>query len=216
MSFLSGLFSPVKKYFLSGVLVVVPIILTYLVLKVLFNAVDGILQPIILHFFGVSIPGLGIVTTLVLILVVGLITRNLLGTQVVHLWDSLMEKMPVIRPIYSASKKLLEALTSGGSGSFKEVALIEYPRKGVYALGFVAQRVRLDIERAGQEMVTVFIPSTPTPMSGMVVFVPVEDVIWLDMTVEAGLSFIVSGGVAISKTVLTRPPKVQPTSGGKS
>lgn len=216
MSFVSRLFSPFKKYFLSGVLVVVPIILTYLVLKVLFNAVDSILQPIILHFFGVNIPGLGIVTTLVLILVVGLITRNLLGTQVVHLWDGLMEKMPVIRPIYSASKKLLEALTSGGTGSFKEVALIEYPRKGVYALGFVAQRVRIDIERAGQEMVTVFVPSTPTPMSGMVVFVPVEDVIWLDMTVEAGLSYIVSGGVAISKTVLTRPPTVQPTSGGES
>ncbi len=216
MSFASGLFSPVKKYFLSGVLIVVPIILTYLVLKVLFNAVDSILQPIILHFFGVNIPGLGIVTTLVLILVVGLITRNLLGTQVVHLWDSLMEKMPVIRPIYSASKKLLEALTSGGSGAFKDVVLVEYPRKGAYVLGFIAQRVKIDIERAGQEMVTVFIPSTPTPMSGMVVFVPVEDVIWLDMSVEAGLSYVVSGGVAISKTVLTRPPTVQPTSGGKS
>jgi uncharacterized membrane protein len=216
MSLLSGFWNPVKKYFLSGVLVVVPIILTFLVLRLLFNAVDSILQPIILHFWGISIPGLGIIATLTLILVVGIVTRNLIGSQVVEIWEGLMDKMPVIRPIYSASKQLLEAMTSAGAGSFKEVALVEYPRKGVYALGFVAQRVKLDIERAGVEMVTVFIPSTPTPMSGMVVFVPVDEVIWLDMTVEAGLSYVVSGGVAIPRSVATRAATVFPTGEGKS
>jgi uncharacterized membrane protein len=216
MSIASTLVNPLKKYFLSGILIVVPIILTYLVLRLLFNTIDDILQPLILKIFGVNIPGLGLVTTLVLILLVGIVTRNLIGSQLVDIWDSLMERMPVIRPIYSASKQLLEAMTSAGGGSFKEVALVEYPRKGVYALGFVAQRVKLDREQSVSDMITVFIPSTPTPMSGMVVFVPAAEVIWLDMTVEAGLSYIVSGGVALPKVLKTKPGSSQRIGGGEA
>lgn len=204
MSKSGGIWSLTKKYFLSGVLVVVPIILTYLVLRLLFNAVDSILQPVIDHFFGINIPGLGIIATILLIFVVGVVTRNLLGSQLVEIWDGIMEKMPVIRPIYSASKQLLEAMTSTGAGSFKEVVLIEHPRKGLFALGFVAQRTRMQTGGVAKEMVTVFIPSTPTPMSGTVVIVPLEDITWLDLTVEAGLSYVVSGGVALPKDLPVR------------
>jgi uncharacterized membrane protein len=214
MPLLSGLVGLIKKYFLSGVLVVVPIILTYLLLRILFNAIDGILQPIILQIFGVNIPGLGLLATILLIFFVGIVTRNLIGAQLVILWDGLMERMPVIRPIYSASKQLLEAMTSSGAGSFKEVALVEYPRKGMFALGFVAQRVTVDHERTVGEMITVFIPSTPTPMSGMVVFVPAGEVIWLEMTVEAGLSYVVSGGVALPMVLRTRAGSNRPARGG--
>lgn len=210
MSKSGGIWNLTKKYFLSGVLVVVPIILTYLVLRLLFNAVDSILQPVILHFFGISIPGLGIIATILLIFVVGVVTRNLLGSQLVELWDGIMEKMPVIRPIYSASKQLLEAMTSTSAGSFKEVVLIEHPRKGLFALGFVAQRTTMKRGDVTREMVTVFIPSTPTPMSGMVVIVPTEDVIWLDMTVEAGLSYVVSGGAALPKDLPLRSERPKP------
>lgn len=207
MSKSNGLWGPIKRYFLSGVLVVVPIILTYLVLRLLFNAVDSILQPLIFQLIGRNIPGLGIIATILLIFTVGIITRNLIGSQLVEIWDGIMEKMPVIRPIYSASKQLLEAMTSTGAGSFKEVVLIEHPRKGLYALGFVAQRTRLGIVPPTREMVTVFIPSTPTPMSGTVVIAPVDEVIWLEMTVEAGLSYVVSGGVALPRDLVVRPAK---------
>lgn len=216
MSHSGGVWSHIKKYFLSGVLVVVPIILTYLVLRLLFNAVDSILQPLIEHFFGINIPGLGIIATILLVFAVGIITRNLLGSQLVDIWDGIMEKMPVIRPIYSASKQLLEAMTSTGGGSFKEVVLIEHPRKGLYALGFIAQRTTMNSGGAAREMVTVFIPSTPTPMSGTVVIVPVDDVIWLDMTVEAGLSYVVSGGVALPKDLPVRSDRTKPVAGANS
>ncbi len=207
MSKPSGLWGPIKRYFLSGVLVVVPIILTYLVLRLLFNAVDSILQPLIFQLIGRNIPGLGIIATILLIFVVGIITRNLIGSQLVEIWDGIMEKMPVIRPIYSASKQLLEAMTSTGAASFKEVVLIEYPRTGLYSLGFVAQRTRIALEKDPQEMVAVFFPHTPTPVTGTVVFVPEKDVIWLEMTVEEGLSFVVSGGAAISQDLKTQLPK---------
>ncbi len=216
MSKSGGVWNFIKKYFVSGVLVVVPIILTYLVLRLLFNAVDSILQPVILHFLGINIPGLGIIATILLVFVVGLVTRNLLGSQLVELWDGIMEKMPVIRPIYSASKQLLEAMTSTGAGSFKEVVLIEHPRQGLYALGFIAQRTRMQTGGVSKEMVTVFIPSTPTPMSGTVVIVPVEDVTWLDMTVEAGLSYVVSGGVALPKDLPVRANRTKPVAGRNS
>jgi uncharacterized membrane protein len=216
MSQSGGVWSLIKKYFLSGVLVVVPIILTYLVLRLLFNAVDSILQPVINHFFGISIPGLGIIATILLVFAVGLVTRNLLGSQLVELWDGIMEKMPVIRPIYSASKQLLEAMTSTSAGSFKEVVLIEHPRKGLYALGFVAQRTTMPFGGASRDMVTVFIPSTPTPMSGTVVIVPIDDITWLDMTVEAGLSYVVSGGVAVPKDLPIRVDRSQQVQGAKS
>ncbi|MBI5267228.1 MAG: DUF502 domain-containing protein [candidate division Zixibacteria bacterium] len=211
---MARLLSPIKKYFLSGILVVVPIIITYLILKLLFNTVDDILQPIILRIFGVNIPGLGLVTTILLVFIIGIVSANLLGSQLVSIWDGLMERMPVIRPIYSASKQLMEAMTTAGSGSFKDVVMIEYPRLGIFALGFVAQRVSVEHDRTPEDMVTVFIPSTPTPMSGMVVLVPARDIIWLDMTVEAGLSYVVSGGVAMSRTVKTRAAAPQPAVGG--
>jgi uncharacterized membrane protein len=214
MPLTSGLIGPIKKYFLSGILVVVPIIVTYLILRLLFNAVDNILQPIILQIFGVNIPGLGLATTILLVFVIGIVSANLLGSQLVSIWDSLMERMPVIRPIYSASKQLMEAMTTAGSGSFKDVVMIEYPRLGIFAVGFVAQRVTVAHDRTPDDMVTVFIPSTPTPMSGIVVLVPAREIIWLDMTVEAGLSYVVSGGVTLPKTVKTRTAIPRPARGG--
>ncbi|MFZ5981295.1 MAG: DUF502 domain-containing protein, partial [Candidatus Zixiibacteriota bacterium] len=141
------------------------------------------------------VPGLGVITTILLILLTGILTRNYIGAKLYRLGDRILVKMPVIRPIYSAAKQLLEALTTSSSQTFKEVGLVEYPRRDAWALCFVSRRIEVDFEDSTEKSLTVFIPSTPTPISGMVLIVPIEDVILLDMTVEDGVKFLVSGGV---------------------
>ncbi|KAA3633196.1 MAG: DUF502 domain-containing protein [Calditrichaeota bacterium] len=190
--FLNKLITILKRHFVSGVLVVVPIILTYLVIKFLFETVDNILQPLIVRLFGYSLPGLGLITTLLLIILAGIFTRNIIGKKFFKLGDFFLHKMPIIRPIYSAAKQLLEALTVSNIKSFKEVVLVEYPRKNCYALGFLSNRI--EIESKG-ERVAVFVPSTPTPVSGMVVLVAPEEILHINMSVEEGVKFLVSGGV---------------------
>ncbi|MDF1544655.1 MAG: DUF502 domain-containing protein [bacterium] len=203
MSVVNKVTASIKRYFVSGVLVVIPLILTYIVLKFLFESLDGILQPLIFQVLGYYIPGLGIFTTLLIILLAGVLTRNFLGAKLHGLGESVLQKLPIIRPIYSASKQLLEALTHPSMTSFREVALIEYPRKGIYALCFVSHRIKIDSGQKTGEYTTCFIPSTPTPVSGMVVMVPHEEVFAVNMTVEEGIKFLVSGGVASPNLIET-------------
>ena len=197
----------VKRHFVSGVLVVVPLILTYLVLKFLFEAVDGLLQPLLHRVVGWHVPGLGIVTTILLIILAGFFTRNFVGARLYRLGESILVRMPLIRPIYSAAKQLLEAIALPNVESFKEVALVEYPRRGAYALCFVAKRLSMEIKGETSEHVTVFVPSTPTPVSGIVLVVPASDVLSVNMTVEEGVKFLVSGGVASPSTLHCQPQR---------
>lgn len=196
MSSANSIIVAIKRYFLSGVLIVVPIILTYIVLKFLFEAIDGILQPILYRILGYSVPGLGIFTTILVIILAGVLTRNFIGAWLYKRSDRMLVRMPIIRPIYSAAKQLLEAVTIPSTRSFKEAALIEYPRRGIYALCFISKRVDLEINGETRVFVTVFIPSTPTPVSGVVIMAPADEVMPVNMTVEEGIKFLVSGGVA--------------------
>ena len=170
--FFKKLLSYIRVYFLSGVLVVVPLILTYIVLKFFFETVDGILEPIITRIFGYYIMGLGITTTILLIVLAGIFTRNILGAKLFKIWDKVLHQVPIIRPIYSAAKQLLEAITLPSMDSFKEVCLVEYPRKGVYTISFLTNRIDLEIDGVSDKYVSVFVPSTPTPISGMVILLP--------------------------------------------
>lgn len=196
MSFTNEITANVKRYFLSGVLVVVPAILTYIVLRFLFDTIDGILQPLLHRLLGYYIPGLGLLSTLLIIILAGILTRNFIGARLYRFGEKMLTRLPIIRPVYSAAKQLLEAVAMPSMDSFKEVAMIEYPRKGSYAICFISHRVEIEKQGQRQLMATVFVPSTPTPISGMVVMVPDEDVIVLDMSIEEGVKFLVSGGVA--------------------
>jgi len=198
----------IKRYFISGVLVVVPLILTYIVLKFLFEAIDGILQPIIYRVFGYYVPGLGVFTTILIIILAGILTRNMIGAKLYGVGDRLMGRMPIIRTIYSAAKQLLEAVTMPSTRSFKEVVLIEYPRRGAYALCFISNRVDIEINGEIKKFALVFVPSTPTPLSGMVIIVPVDEVILVNMTVEEGVKFLVSGGVASPELITHNPDQL--------
>lgn len=200
---MNKLTSVLKKYFISGVLVVVPIILTYIVLRFMFESIDGILQPLINKILGYSVFGLGIFVTILVIILAGIFTRNIIGARIYRLGDMVMVKVPIIRPIYSATKQLIEAVTKPTMKSFKEVALVEYPRKGAYALGFISNRIEVKTTEGVKTYYSVFVPSTPTPISGMVILFPSEDVIPIEMSVEDGIKFLVSGGVA-SPEMLTQ------------
>jgi uncharacterized membrane protein len=186
----------IRRQFLAGVLVVVPLIVTYVVLRFLFQAVDGILSPLITKLLGHDIPGLGIVATILIIFLVGFLTRNVFGAAIVRYGEHLLSKTPIIRIFYSAAKQLIEAVTVPNIKTFKEVVMIEYPRKGLYAIGFATTRIKLqEFNNVERKLIGVFIPSTPTPMSGIVVFIDDADIICLNMTVEEGLKMIVSGGI---------------------
>lgn len=190
-----------KRYFLGGVLVVVPFILTFIVLRFLFQSIDGILQPYLHDLLGYYRTGLGLVTTLLIVLLAGVLTRNFVGHKIYRVGERLLTQVPLIRPIYSASKQLLAALTRSDTGSFQEVALIEYPRQGLYSICFISQRTTIEVHGKSDEYCTCFVPSTPTPVSGMTVVVPTRDVHPVDMSVEDGVKFLVSGGVASPKLI---------------
>ncbi len=196
----------IKRYFVSGVLVVVPLILTYLILRFLLEAVDSILGPIIEKVFGYYFFGLGVLTTILLILLAGVLTRNFVGAQLYRYGEKVLSRMPIIRPVYSAAKQLLEAIALPTTSSFKEVVLVEYPRRGAYAVGFVAKEITLDADGTPKNHMVVFVPSTPTPVSGIVIIVPSNEIIPLDLTLEEGAKFLVSGGAASPEKLRRKVP----------
>lgn len=196
MSLIKLVRNVIRRQFLSGVLVVVPLILTYVVLRFLFESVDGILSPLIQKALGYTIPGLGIITTLLIIILAGFFTRNILGATLYRYGDRILARTPFIRIFYLAAKQLIEAITVPQIKTFKEVVMIEYMRKGLYAIGFATTKMKFENGQFGtKKLVGVFIPSTPTPVSGIVVFVPEDEVVPLNISVEQAVKLLVSGGI---------------------
>jgi uncharacterized membrane protein len=203
-----------RRYLIAGLLIWVPLIITVLVIKVLVDVLD---QSLLLlppawrpeALFGFRVPGLGILLTLLIVFATGLIVANLLGRKLVALWEGMLARIPLVRSIYSASKQVMETVFGSGSKAFRKVLLIEYPRKGVWTLAFQTGSPVGEVQdRTASEVVTVFVPTTPNPTSGFVVFVPREDVVELDMSVEDGLKMIMSLGV-ISPRAPAVPPGAQ-------
>jgi len=181
-----------RRYFLSGVLIIVPLIITYLVLRFLFLSVDGLLSPLLNKLLGYSIPGIGLLATLVLIFLAGIFASSVIFSRLVSYGQSLFLRIPIIRTIYGPAKQLVESLTIEEKRAFKQVVLIQFPRRGVFTLGFVTKRISLKNE----EFFAVFVPSTPTPFTGWTLLFKREEVIPLDISVEQGIEFFVSGGIA--------------------
>lgn len=205
MSAVSKFASALRKHFVSGLLVTVPLIITYLVLRLLFVSIDGLLNPIVHGLLGYNIPGLGVLVTLLLVLLTGIVAANFIGVRLFHIGDRILARMPLVRIIYTAAKQLVHALLAPTARAFSEVVLIEYPRRGLYAIGFLSHRSRLRLDNADQDMVLVFIPSTPTPFSGMVVLVPKADIYPLAIGVEEAVKILVSGGVVAPELFNLKP-----------
>ncbi|HEX9751288.1 MAG TPA: DUF502 domain-containing protein [candidate division Zixibacteria bacterium] len=187
-----------RRAFFSGVLITVPVIVTGYVLYFLFRQIDGILSPLIHRVWGHTIPGLGLAATIILILLVGVIGRNVFGSRLVSLGERLIIRTPIARTIYGAARQFVEAVTSPEKRRFNRVVLIQYPRHGMFSLGFVSGRTDYSAQGApGRELVSVFVPSTPTPVTGFVVMLPPEELIYLSLTPEQAIKYLVSGGLAV-------------------
>ena len=193
----------IRRYIVAGLLVWLPVGATILIGAFLIDLMDRLLFLIPPPYrpeewLGFRIPGLGAVLALVVLVVTGIFVANLVGRRMVNFYESLLARIPLVRTIYGAVKRFAELVLSDSSESFKKVLLIEYPRKGLYSLCFQTSEHPPEVEtRAGVEMVTVFLPTTPNPTSGFMLFVPAKDVRELDMPVEEALKMIISLGVVV-------------------
>ena len=186
-----------RTIIVAGLLVWVPLGATIFVLKLLID-LFGNLDSRMSDQLGFTIPGIGILLALLVLLGTGLIAANYFGKRFVDFWESLLERIPLVRNIYSAVKRFAEIILSDSSQSFSRVLLIEYPRKGLYSLSFQTSQNLGEIqEKIGDDVVCVFIPTTPNPTSGLILMVPEEDVIELDMNVEDALKMVISLGVVV-------------------
>jgi len=193
----------IRRIIVAGLLVWLPLGITIFIIRLLLDLL-GQTYKIIPEFLrpesilGFSIPGFEILLALVIIFATGLIAANFIGKSLVGWWESFLDKIPLVRNIYSPLKKFSELILSDQTHSFSKVLLIEYPRKGLYSLCFQTSKNLGEIEKkSGRDVVCVFVPTTPNPTSGLILMVPQEDVIELDMSVEDGLKMIISLGVVV-------------------
>jgi uncharacterized membrane protein len=190
-----------RRYFLTGLAVILPAAVSAFILWKLFVALDSILGRFVSVYYGRHVPGVGFVALVVLILGIGAIASNIIGRRLIEVFEGLLERIPVVRWIYMTIKQLFSAILEERSTSFRKVVLIPFPHPGTWSMAFLTAESagRLD-ETVGRELVSVFLPTTPNPTSGYFILVPKEDVRELPMTVNEGLRYIISAG-ALSRTV---------------
>ena len=189
-----------RRYLATGLLVWIPLGVTLFLLSALINLMDALIPTPLRpeNLFGFRIPGLGVILTFTLLLVTGFFAANLLGKKLIAVWEALLARIPLVSWVYSGVKKVAETLLSPRSESFRKVLLMEYPRKGIWSLCFQTSSDLGEVQaHTGQEVVCVFVPTTPNPTSGFIVLVPKDDVIALEMTVDEALRMIISLGVVV-------------------
>lgn len=188
-----------KATFITGLFVVVPLGITIFILKFLFNFADGILGSSLDSLLSAfihreyHIPGLGMLTGFVVIYLCGLLATNVIGTRVIRWWDGLIARIPLVKSIYGSSKQLTQVFREGKS-SYRRAVFVEWPRAGVRAVGFVTA----EVERGGEKLVVVYVPTMPNPTSGFALFFRESEVHDSGMTVEEAVKFVVSGGAVVS------------------
>lgn len=187
----------IRTWFLTGLLVSLPIILTfYIVIAVLHFFDTLVLQNLFPTSFLNKIPGLGIVLTALAMVLIGFVAQNFLGQFIINLSNKILNRIPFIRSLYSTIKQVLDTVLSTKSNAFKDVVLIEYPRRGMWSLGFVTSTNKGEVQhKTKDDILNIFLPTTPNPTSGFLLFVPKNDVIRLAMPPEVAMKLIISGGV---------------------
>ena len=194
-----GILARFRSWFLTGLLVTAPVLLTVYItwtaVQLIDNQVAGLLPWVSQNSF-TSLPGVGLIIGVVLITLIGAVAAGFLGRWIIRLGESILNRMPVVRSIYGAIKQILETVISTQSDAFREVILVEYPRRGMWVIGFVTGSTKEEVaRRMDGEMVNVFVPTTPNPTSGFLLFCPRDEVIFMDMSVEDAVKLVVSGGI---------------------
>ncbi len=183
----------------AGLLVVVPVGLTYMVLKFLFDILDGLLSPAITAAWGRDIPGAGLVLLAALVYFAGVLTMHGLGRRLLSIPIGLLGRLPVVGTVYGMAKQLIESFSGTGNTGFKRVVMIEYPRKECWTIGFLTGTTK---NHLGEEFALIYVPTAPTPNSGWVAVLPIKDVRDTDLTVPAALRMVLSGGITV-------PPRIK-------
>ena len=194
----------IRNVFLTGFLVTLPIALTVFIFIFLFNNLDA-LSPTFTRWLillgaplpeGYRIPFLGVFMTFLIILLIGALTTNIFGNKLLHLWEQIIGKIPFVRRIYTGTKQVVKSIATADTKSFRKVVLIEFPRKGIHAIGFITGKTRGELKHLTSENhFNVFVPTTPNPTSGFLIFADRGEVIELDMTIEEGVKYVISGGI---------------------
>jgi uncharacterized membrane protein len=200
---------------LAGLLFLTPVYVTIYILVLLFRFMDGIFAPLIDRAFAtflgereLHIPGLGILLTLTVILFLGWLSRRVVGRRVLNAIEAFIRRIPIAKSVYGATKGVLEAVSRDQADAFKKVVLVEYPRRGMYGIGFVTGAGAFwgasDPRLSQEELVPVFVPTTPNPTSGFLLLVPPQEIMDVPMTVEEGIRMVVSGGILQPEGLMER------------
>lgn len=206
----------IRRYLIAGLLVWTPILVTFIVLRFIVELLDKTLDllPTIYkpeHLIGFNLPGFGVVLSIAIVFVTGMVATNFFGKKLVALAESIVGRIPLVRSIYNAVKQVATTIFAKDGQSFKKVYLVEYPRKGLWSVAFQTGTCAEEIEQhVGDEMLTIFVPTTPNPTSGFLMMVPRRDAIELAMSVDQALKLVISLGV-VQPTI--EPPTVVPNKG---
>ena len=193
-----------RNIFITGLLITLPIVLTWFILQFLFKNLDA-LSPVFTNVLiqlgapfpeGYRIPFLGVLITLLIILTVGWLTTSFFGKKIFKLGETFVEKIPFVRRIYTGSKQVVISIAQADTSAFRKVVLLEFPRRGLLAIGFVTGESRGEVQRLTQEnMFNVFVPTMPNPTSGFLIFAPSDELTEVSMSIEEGIKYVVSGGI---------------------
>jgi len=194
------MFNYIKRYLIAGILATFPLLITIYILVVLFQFADGIVGKFIntylKKFLGFYIPGLGLILFLIIIFLIGFLTTHFLGRRLYFILDRALRRFPLVRFVYPSVKQIVAYLFASQRQAFKKVVLVEYPRRGIWSLGFITNEGFREVkEKTKQDLLNIFIPSSPGPLTGFFIIAPRREVIVLDIPIEDAIKLIVSGGL---------------------
>ena len=206
-----GIREHLRGYFIAGIVVTGPTLLTLYIIWLIVTFIDRSVGALLPNEFNpqtyLHIPGIGLIIVVVVLTLIGALTAGVLGRVYVRLTDRILARMPVVRGIYAAVKQIFETVLAKQSNSFREVVLVQWPREGMWAIAFVTAAVEGELKRhTGEDTIAVYVPTTPNPTSGYLMFVPRKDAITLDMSVEDAIKYVISTGIVSPTEQLTGPP----------
>ncbi len=199
-----GLFAGFRASFLTGIVVIAPIGMTIWLLWTMVGWVDSVVLPLVPatiqpeKYIGINLRGVGVIIFLIFTVFIGWIAKGLIGRSMIGFGESLVDRMPVVRSIYSGVKQIAETVFAQSDRNFETACLIEYPRRGIWAIGFISTDAKGEVARSahtGDQLMGVFVPTTPNPTSGFLLFFPKQDIIELQMTVEEAAKLVISAGL---------------------
>ena len=204
--------SNLRNNFLTGLAVIIPVFITTYLIWSTIGIVDSWVLPLIPEkyaidkFIGIDVKGIGVIIFLLFTVFIGSLTKGYFGRTILKSVESLVDRMPVVRSIYNGIKQIAETVFSQSNNSFERACLVEYPRKGIWAVAFVSTKTKGEVsEKIGKnkELFSIFLPTTPNPTSGFLLFLPEKDIIFLDMTVEDAAKLVISAGLVTPKNIIT-------------